>query len=173
MPLFLDACALAKRYLPEYGSRRMLEITNGFDRWGGLVVSGFIEPEVISAMAKYARAHPKRPPDSLRRHPGMVDLLRKELSESAFTVVSVTDGVVVEAANILRQRPEYEIHAGDAVHLATALALRAQMEATDALVFVTADRGLEVAARAEGLPTFNPIREGIGTLKSVAGLSRS
>ena len=58
MPLFLDACALAKRYLREgESSRRMQKITGRFDRWGGFVVSSIIEPEVISAFAKYARAH--------------------------------------------------------------------------------------------------------------------
>jgi hypothetical protein len=52
MPLFLDACAFAKRYLNEGTStQRMRQITGRFDRWGGFVVSSFIEPEVISAFA--------------------------------------------------------------------------------------------------------------------------
>lgn len=173
MPLFLDACALAKRYLPEFGSKRMLEITNRFDRWGGFVVSGFIEPEVISALARYARDHPKHSADYLLKHPAVVDQLRQDLAESAFTVVSVTDEVVKQASDLLRRHPSYAIHAGDAVHLATALAVRALRTFTGALVFVTADRGLEAAARAEGLATFNPIREGIGTLRTIADPSRS
>jgi len=173
MPLYLDACALAKRYLPEYGSKRMIEITNQFDRWGGLVVSGFVEPEVISALGKYARNHGTSSADHLQRHPAIVDQLRQDLSDSAFTVVSVTDEVVKQASDLLRLRPEYTIHAGDAVHLATALTIRSLRKLKGSLVFVTADRGLELAARAEGLATFNPVREGIGTLRTIPGISPS
>jgi predicted nucleic acid-binding protein len=173
MPLFLDACALAKRYLPEYGSKRMLDILDRGDGWGGFVVSGFIEPEVISALAKFAREHPKRPPDALQQHPRIVDQLRTELARTAVTVVSVTDGLVKRAADLLHDHPEYAIHAGDAVHLATALAFRTQLDEPDVLVFVTADRSLELAARAEGLATYNPLRDGIGALRTIAGPSRN
>jgi predicted nucleic acid-binding protein len=173
MPLFLDACALAKRHLPEYGSRRMKEITSRSEPWGGFIVSGLIEPEVISALARHARDHRTDAAANLRQHPAVVDQFRTEMWDRAFTVVSVTDGVVKQASDLLRDRPEYAIHAGDAVHLATALAFREKLDPPDVLVFVTADRGLEAAAQAEGLPTFNPIREGIGTLRTVAGPSRS
>lgn len=172
MPLFLDACALAKRYLPEHASsRRMKEITGRFDRWGGFVVSAFIEPEVLSAFAKYAREHPVYPYEYLRRHPQVVDRFRKELSNPAFTIVRVDDDVIAEASNLLRRHPEYAIHAGDAVHLVTAISLRADMGADDdELVFVTADRGLEEAARAEGFVTLNPMRQGISELREMVGM---
>ena len=172
MPLFLDACALAKRYLPEHGSsRRMKEITGRFDRWGGFVVSSFIELEVISALAKYAREHPNYSPEFLRRHPEVVDHFRKELSLPSFTIIAVNDYVVEDASDLLRRHPEYAIHAGDAVHLASALALRTTLSADEALVFVTADRGLEAAAKAEGLPTLNPMREGVETLQTIPGIA--
>lgn len=173
MPLFLDACALAKRYLPEYGSKRMLNITDRIDHWGGGVVSGFVEPEVISVLAKYARVHPKRPPDAIQRHPATVDQLRAELARTAFTVVSVTDELMKQAADLLRNHPEYSIHAGDAVHLATALAVRALQTFKGALVFVTSDFGLEAAAQAEGLTTYNPARDGVGVLRAIPGLAPS
>jgi hypothetical protein len=39
MPLFLDACAFAKRYLDEgESSERMREITGRFNDWGGFVI---------------------------------------------------------------------------------------------------------------------------------------
>jgi len=58
MPLFLDACALAKRYLREGRSTsRMQAITGRPKRWGGLVVSSFVEIEVVSAIAKAAREY--------------------------------------------------------------------------------------------------------------------
>lgn len=174
MPLFLDACALAKRYLLEHGSsRRIKEITSRFDQWGGLVVSAFIEPEIISALAKYAREHPNFSAEYLRKHRAVVDHFRKELSQPEFTIMKVDPDVVEQASDLLRRRPEYAIHAGDAVHLVTALAVREEMKPQDALVFVTADRGLEAAAKAEGLPTLNPMFQGIETLQTIPGVSRS
>lgn len=171
MPLFLDACALAKRYMLEHGSRRMQEIVGRFDGWGGFVVSSFIEPEVISALAKYAREHPNYSAVYLQKHRAVVDHFRKELSKAAFTIVGVDDDVVEQAANLLRLRPQYAIHAGDAIHLATALSFCSKLRKNDPLVFVTADRGLEEAAKVEGLATFNPMREEVGTLRNIPGLS--
>ena len=170
MPLFLDACALAKRYLPEHGSRRVKDIIGRLDGWGGFVVSSFIELEVLGALARYAREHPNYSAQLLQRHPAVVDRFRKELSRSAFTIISVDDDVVERASDLLRQHPEYAIHAGDAVHLVTALAARARMKAEEVLVFVTADRGLEAAAQAEGLATLNPMWQGIETLRTIPGL---
>ncbi|HKP74137.1 MAG TPA: type II toxin-antitoxin system VapC family toxin [Longimicrobiaceae bacterium] len=174
MPLFLDACVLAKRYLPEQlSSRRVKEITGRFDRWGGFVVSSFIELEVISAFAKYAREHPTYAAHMLRRHPAAVDHFRKELSHAAFEIVQLDEDLLEEAADYLRLHPEYSIHAGDAVHLMTAIKVRARLAPGQVLVFVTADAGLEAAARAEGFATVNPMREGIEALLSVRGLERN
>jgi predicted nucleic acid-binding protein len=172
MPLFLDACALAKRYLPEQvSSRRMKEITGRFDRWGGFIVSAFVELEVVSAFAKYARDRPNFTAEHLRQHPAVVDRFRKELSNPAFTIIEVDDYIVTNASNLLKQHPEYAIHAGDAIHLVTALSLRIDMAADDeVLIFVTADRGLEEAARAEGFVTLNPMRQGIAELRAMVGL---
>lgn len=173
MPLFLDACALAKRYLPEHGSKRVKEIMGRFDRWGGFFVSSFIELEVLGALARYAREHPNYSTELMQRHPAVVDRFRKELSKSAFTILSVNDDVVEQASHLLRRRPEYAIHAGDAVHLVTALTAREELKPQDVLVFVTADRGLEAAAKAEGLPTLNPMWQGVETLQTIPGVSRS
>ena len=109
----------------------------------------------------------------MQRHPAVADRFRKELSRAAFTILSVDDDVVGKASDLLRRHPEYAIHAGDAVHLVTALAVREEMKREDVLVFVTADRGLEAAAKAEGLPTLNPMFQGIETLQTIPGVSRS
>ena len=168
MPLFLDACAFAKRYLHEGTSTdRMRDITGRFDRWGGFVVSSFIEPEVISAFAKYARnaSHPELRAHYIRKHAGVVESFRRDLSRRAFTIIPLSDELVEEAAKLLKSHPEYDIGAGDAVHLVTALEIRPQLEGP--LVFVTADRGLEEAARAEGLVTVNPLRDAVDTVERV------
>lgn len=151
----------------------MKEITSHFRQWGGLVVSAFIEPEIISALAKYAREHPNFSAEYLRKHRAIVDYFRKELSQPEFTIMKVGADVVEQASDLLRRRPEYAIHAGDAVHLVTALAVREELKPKDVLVFVTADRGLEAAAKAEGLPTLNPLWQGVEALQSIPGVSRS
>jgi predicted nucleic acid-binding protein len=168
MPLFLDACAFAKRYLNEGTStERMRDITGRFNHWGGFVVSSFVEPEVISAFAKYARdsEHPVLRAHYLAKHPGVVESFRRDLSKAAFTIVPLSDELVDDAANLLKHHPEYDIGAGDAVHLATALDVRPTLKGP--LVFVTADRGLEIAARAEGFATMNPLRDDVDALKRI------
>lgn len=155
MPLYLDACALAKRYMHEgVSTKRMLEITGRHDHWGGFVVSSLIEPEVISAFAKYARSMPaEHQAHYFALHPRTVDTFRRELSRVAFTIISVTDAEIERAADFLRAAPQYSIGAADAIHLMTALQVR---EDEPALVFVTADKGLQSAAAAAGLPVYNP-----------------
>lgn len=168
MPLFLDACAFAKRYLREGEStRRMQQITGRFDAWGGFVVSSLIEPEVISALGKYARAQALHQEHYYQRHPRVVDTFRRDLSRGAFTIIPVTDDEVEAAADLLRAHPEYAIGAADAIHLATALALAGQAQPGTPLVFVTADRGLAEAAREKGLTVFNPLHQRAEELEEI------
>lgn len=158
MPLFLDACALAKRYLHEGEStRRMRQITGRFEGWGGFVVSSLIEPEVISAFGKYARAKTPHETHYYQLHARVVDTFRRDLSGSGVTILPVTDDEVEAAADLLRAHPEYRIGAADAIHLATAQALAAREETEKPLVFVTADNRLAKAARESGLTVFNPL----------------
>lgn len=144
-------------------------MTGRFEQ-GGFVVSSFVELEVISALAKHAREHQNYSALLLKRHAAVVDYFRNELSRAAFTIVRLDDDLVEGASDFLRQHPEHAIHAGDAVHLVTAKAVRANLGPKQVLVFVTADRGLEVAARAEGFPTVNPMREGLEALAAIPGV---
>lgn len=172
MPLFLDACALAKRYLHEGEStRRMRQITGRFDRWGGFIVSSMIEPEVISAFGKYARGMAPHETHYFKLHPQVVDAFRRDLSRPTFTILPVTDEEVEAAADLLRAHPEYSIGAADAIHLATALALLADRRPEIPIVFVTADRGLAAAAREKGLTVFNPLEQSADDLEQIAGLA--
>lgn len=172
MPLFLDACALAKRYLHEGEStRRMRQITGRFEGWGGFVVSSLIEPEVISAFGKYARAKAPHETHYYKLHPRVVDTLRRDLSGSGVTILPVTDEEVEAAADLLRAHPEYRIGAADAIHLTTAQALAAERKAVTPLVFVTADNGLAEAARGSGLTVFNPLYQGPEELEVITGVA--
>lgn len=158
MPLFLDACALAKRYLHEgVSTLRMREITNRSDPWGGFIVSSLIEPEVISALGKYARGKAPHEMHYYKLHPRVVDALRRDLSRATVTILPVTDEEVAAAADLLKAHPEYSIGAADAIHLVTARAVVAEGKKNKPLVFVTADRGLAEAALDSGLTVFNPL----------------
>lgn len=143
-------------------------MTSRFDRWGGFVVSSLADLEVISAMAKYAREHPNYSTHLLKQHARAVDTFRKELSRPAFTIMEVDEERLEAAANLLRRYPDHAIHAGDAIHLITAMDVRENLEEGQVLVFVTADRGLEEAAKALGFPTVNPMREGVEALAALA-----
>lgn len=169
MPLFLDACALAKRYLHEGEStRRMQQITGRFDRWGGFVVSSLVEPEVISAFAKHARAQAPHQAHYYALHPGVVEAFRRDLSRASFTIVPFTEDEVEAAADLLKAHPEYSIGAADAIHLVTAQAVLAQNGPESPLVFVTADKGLAAAARDRGLTVFNPLDQREEDLEALA-----
>ncbi|HSU12996.1 type II toxin-antitoxin system VapC family toxin [Longimicrobium sp.] len=161
MSLFIDACALAKRYLPEgRSSQRMKEIMGRSRRWGGLVVSSFIEIEVVSAIAKAARefGNPLGRNAALREVPRTVDAFQRAYRSGAFTIVDADDAIVQAGIAELRSHPQHEIGAGDAIHLATAVGLANGAYAP--LVFVTSDQGLYAAARAHGLHVLNPNYEG-------------
>jgi predicted nucleic acid-binding protein len=171
MPLFLDACALAKRYLSEgRSSSRMRTITSRPKRWDGLFVSSFIEIEVVSAIAKAAREYgnPMERPRALRKVPETVDNFLKDYHSGVFDVIDQTDDIVRAGIGELRDKPHNEIGAADAIHLASALTLSPRPARK--LVFVTADRGLYDAARAHGLAVYNPNTQHEEALETLAGL---
>jgi len=171
MPLFLDTCALAKRYLSERRSTsRMRTITGRPKRWGGLFVSSFIEIEVVSAIAKAAREYgnPMERPRLLKEVPRTVDIFLGEYHSGAFDIVHQTDDLVHTGIGVLRGQPHHSIGAADAIHLASALEVVA--DAREPFVFVTADRGLYEAARQHGLAVYNPNTQDENALEALLGL---
>jgi hypothetical protein len=164
MPLFLDARALAKRYLQEGRSTQtMKEITGRPARWGGLFVSSFIEIEVVSAICKSARNYPLHGRRAaVAAIPRVVAGFRQELRMSrAFSVVGMDDAILGSAMDLLIRLNTREFGAGDAIHLASAVAVS---EPAAPLVFVTADSALPGAARDSGLEVFDPNYEGVDAL---------
>jgi predicted nucleic acid-binding protein len=156
MPLFLDACALAKRYLHEgKSSTTMKEVTGRPKRWGGLFISSFVEIEVVSSIAKAAREYgnPYGRADALKAVPRTVDAFLREYRGGAFNVVELDPQLMQSSIDQLRNHPEMSIGAGDAIHLATGLNIVRDTGAD--LVFATADQGLYEAARKQGLKVFN------------------
>lgn len=156
MPLFLDACALAKRYVYEGRSTQtMKEITGRPAKWGGLIVSRLVEIETVSAITHAIRGYTFGVrTEALARLPGTVAKFRTELASGAFTIIENDEEIVESAIQSLVTNPTDEIGAGDAIHLAAALAAR---EDAPDLIFVTADGALFRAAKARGLSVFNPL----------------
>jgi len=153
---FLDTSAVAKLYIKEPGSRRLV-------RWVGHPALGFLSsvrvyvartilPEAISAITR-------------RRNDGRVDrrdVLRLWSSVFAdfsrattrYEVVELTEAIALRAAFLVAK---HGLRGYDAVQLASALSLQLHLDPPQPLVFICADHDLGKAARAEGLDTANPM----------------
>jgi len=163
MPLFLDASALVKRYLPEGRSSQNIKDILGRSRlWGGLAVSNLVLPEVVSAMGAYVRkcvGEQKRQARS--QHVRMARGFREEYERGSFNIVRLTDDLLMQGTSLLERHPEWAIGGADALHLASALALRKHGAPPQPLVFVTSDQWLYEAAKQSGLAVLNPNFEGL------------
>jgi len=141
--LYLDASALAKRYVREEGSdvvARHLALTP-------CVVSRWSEVEIVSALARRCREGAFPPAERDRA----ADTLRSDLL--SLHVVEVTPAVTRIATELLRRHP---LRAGDAVQLASAVYLRDLLTAP--VAFLAFDDRLTRAATSEGLePPEDPL----------------
>lgn len=147
---YLDASALAKRYLSEIGTpwlHALVESGAGNTLW----LSEITEVEVAAALAARHRAT-----GGITRteRDKAVQLLRQHCVQQ-YTLVATTRAITIEAV-ALTQR--HRLRGYDAVQLATALAVAAASRAValDAPIFVAADGDLVAAARAEGLTAEDP-----------------
>ena len=151
---FLDTSALVKLYINEKGAakvgaiRAKSQIDPGSVR---LVVSRIAFPEAVSAITR-------------RRNSGKISAmkashLRHDLfahftsPKLGYEFIEASAAVVNQAALLVTQ---YGLRGFDAVHLASAIFLQQHLQATERLVFVSADKALTRAARAEKLVTIDP-----------------
>ncbi|HEV7588872.1 MAG TPA: type II toxin-antitoxin system VapC family toxin [Longimicrobium sp.] len=173
MPLFLDASALAKRYLPEgISSQTVKEVVSRSSEWGGSVVSAIIRPEVVSAVAAKVRGNslPVQRRAALTRMPAVVAAFHREYGNQTFRILPVTEVILDDAARLIAAKPTLNIGAADAIHLATAIEVRDRLAEGESLVFVTADRGLAEAAEGEDFPVFDPLYHRTDRLDEIRGL---
>lgn len=134
MNVFLDASALAKRYVQEPGSARVDELLGGASALG---LSVLALPEVISALCR-------------RRRERVLDTVRYRVAKTALLadvadaeLVVLTDAVIAAAVRLL-EAPLLSLRAADAIHVASA-------ETWGADLFVSADTRQCAAARTAGL----------------------
>jgi predicted nucleic acid-binding protein len=138
--LYFDASALVKRYVSERGSKRVRDLLAD----GEIVISRLSEIEVVSGLARLARA-------------GAISASARDRSVAAFTsdiaawyTVEISAAVALVARRLLQRRV---LRAGDSIQLACALVLKEGLGAAlgeELDVFVCSDERLAQAARAEG-----------------------
>lgn len=132
MNVFLDASALAKRYVEEKGSPRVEEILQEASALG---VSVLCAPEVVSALCRRRREGIL----SRRQYETGKRALFSDLSDA--TVIAVTHEVVAKAVGVLER---WAVRSSDALHVASAAIWAPGL-------FVSADVRQCEAARGLGL----------------------
>ena len=147
---YLDASALAKRYVPEPGS---LIVDHLFAQAPAsrLIVLYLGIAETASILLRKTNA---KLLSSARYTQALGELGAEIINDSSLRKPTATNDLVNAALLLIRQ---HSINATDAVLLRSALDIAAALRKVgDDLVLVASDQRLLRAAQAEGLPTFNP-----------------
>jgi len=160
---YLDASALAKRYVPEPGSARVNAIldTIAAER---IYVLNIGAGEIVSILVR-------------KRNAGVISQVyfaealanfKDEIVHAAdITRVPVTSRLVTSSFPLI---VAHSINSTDAITLKSALAIARKLRrAGDELVLVASDQRLLRAAQAEGLTTFNPETQDQAALAALVG----
>jgi len=139
-PLYLDASALAKLYLPEAESDRLNRALRGRK---DLHVSDLAITEIVSALARRRREGLL----SADVGPRLYGAILAHMEAGLFHRVEIIAEVHREAERILLTMEAAPLRAADALHLALAVAAGAR-------VIVTYDQRLGEAARRMGFSTW-------------------
>ncbi|MCG3130774.1 MAG: hypothetical protein FLDDKLPJ_01547 [Phycisphaerae bacterium] len=142
---FLDASALAKRYLEEPGTRWVNRIV---EEGGRVSVSAITQVEIASAGARRNRAG-ELSGEVLH---AMGRLLAEEFRD-VFDVLPPSSAILTRAVDLVET---HALRAADAIQLASALHVAEGAVRTDDFAFVSSDAELNDAARGEGLTVLDP-----------------
>ena len=158
---YLDASALAKRYVVEQGTFVVNHLFRRVARDDMMCLTlGTIE--VISVFVRKKNA--SAVPDPVFRQ-AMTDFRSEVIDTANFMKIPATDSLVNAAAPLVAK---HALNATDAVILRSVLDLVATLHTTgDALVLVTSDQRLLRAAQAEGVLTFDPTTQTEGDLDAL------
>ena len=141
--LYLDTSALVKLYITERGSERMVELAFS-DANYSLATCAITQVEFHSAIDRRRRRRGGDVGEDAAER--AVERFNRRFRGEVFR--HAVDDQTLDLACVLVHR--YALRAYDAVHLAACLLLL-RLSARDDLTFVSADRNLLTAARAEGL----------------------
>ena len=146
---YLDTSALMKRYMPEKGTAWINELLSSGSS------ARFLSSELVALELTTALARGERERRISKAHR---DRLAAQAVKECDTLLLQT-GVSTEIIAVARELAlRYPLRAYDAIHLATARAIRTQASALTVPppVFVAADVTLLSAAREEGFSIENP-----------------
>ena len=140
--IFFDASAAAKRYFQEIGSDRVNELWGGPEFFFSLAI---LQCELTSALNR------KRRERALPR--GAYYKIKEQIEEDLKKIrtVPVNAELIRQAVRLLDSHP---LKALDSLYLAGALGLQQSLK--EPVLFVSADRQLLQAARAEAMRALNP-----------------
>ena len=147
---YLDASAVVKRYVSEMGSAWVQALCSNEENT--LIMAEITLAEVASAFARAARGGRISAEERL----SYLDLFIGDCAEH-YRLMATKRTIIDRAVDLTQS---HYLRGYDAVHLATALAMNAELlrKRLPPLTFVAADEDLLKAAEAEGLPTENPNR---------------
>ena len=151
---FLDSSALVKYYVTEPGSTWVRRLIDGEDPITGrplhfMLVAEITRVEVAAGIAVIERMGRIRKRERQREYVRFISQLIHR-----FVVIALSGEVLEEAADLTQRHP---LKAYDAVQLAVASRQnRALATVRQSLIFISGDKTLLTAAKAEGLAADNP-----------------
>jgi hypothetical protein len=160
---YLDASALAKRYVPETGSAQVDAILDTIPA-RRIFVLNVSAGEVVSIFVRKRNAGLLSASDFAQA----LTSFDAEIAASAdVRKVSVTNRLALSSFPLITA---HSINSTDAITLKSALTMARRLHRTrDGLVLVASDQRLLRAAQAEGLSTFNPENEDQAALAPLLG----
>lgn len=150
MVYYFDSSAAVKRYATEKGSGWVKIIVEPATE--NVIYLGQIGVvEIAAALSRKVRTREL----TQEIYETALQLFLADVQNEEYITASLSDTIIQLAVDLTRRHP---LRGYDAVHLATAISLNTILleAALPALVFVSSDRILQEAARAEGLPVENP-----------------
>jgi uncharacterized protein len=147
---YLDASALAKRYLTERGTKWIQALTDPL-AGNTILIAEITQVEIGAALA--ARYRASSGITQQERNQAVSLLLHHCTTE--YMLIPLSTATIDRALSLTQN---HRLRGYDAVQLATAPVVNAQYISAGLvpLIFITADTDLIVAAQAEGLNTDNP-----------------
>lgn len=146
---FLDTSAIVKRYFPERGHTRIVNLCDP-TRVHNLYISQVALVETIAAICRREREQSI----TLTERNTLITAFRQD-SRDSYNIWSVTTEIYIFAGDLCRS---HRLRAYDAIQLACVIALREYTQANQAPepIFICADHALLDIATVEGLTTENP-----------------
>lgn len=160
---YLDASALAKRYVLEIGTAQVNTIFDTVPR-NRLRVLNVGIGEVVSVLV---RKHNTGTISQVDFHQALLEFDAEIVRSSDIAKVSVTSRLVIGSLPLI---VAHSINSTDALILKSTLSIARRLRVTgDDLVLTASDQRLLRAAAAEGLTTFNPETQDQAALAALIG----